>query len=218
MYGFSSCCLNDSFKAAQRESDSVRLGRRPSLCHESLFPLFPTALSCLGSRVDGPSGVSSCPLGPAALRRLGTPWKGGPPWSLPGATSSRQLPGQGDHPEGRGWRSRGPGGGEPVGAVNQSVSVATQQTLCSRERICAEEQEAATALAPEHGCPRRGAGAAADPLREGGHRPLPAARPHSCCSKGAGSWVSPKPSHLGTVGEEMKLMCDNCHCEAILGN
>ena len=23
MYGFSSCCLNDSFKAAQRESDSV---------------------------------------------------------------------------------------------------------------------------------------------------------------------------------------------------
>ena len=106
-----------------------RLGRRPSLCHESLFPLFPTALSCLGSRVDGPSGVSSCPLGPAALRRLGTPWKGGPPWSLPGATSSRQLPGQGDHPEGRGWRSRGPGGGEPVGAVNQSVSVVTGQAF-----------------------------------------------------------------------------------------
>ena len=28
MYGFSSCCLNDSFKAAQRESDSVSFKKR----------------------------------------------------------------------------------------------------------------------------------------------------------------------------------------------
>ena len=76
------------------------------------------------------AAVSSCPLGPAALR---APWDtmgGRPTWTLLGATLSQQLPGQGDRPEGRGWRSPGPRGGKPVGAVNQSISVVTGQALC----------------------------------------------------------------------------------------
>lgn len=48
-----------------------------------------------------------------------------------------------------------------------------QQTLRAGERLGEEEQEAAAATAEEHGRARRGAGAAADPLREGGH-------PHGC--------------------------------------
>lgn len=39
--------------------------------------------------------------------------------------------------------------------------------MCARERFGEEEQEAAAAAAEEHGCACCGAGAAADPLREG---------------------------------------------------
>ena len=45
----------------------------------------------------------------------------------------------------------------------------TQQIVCSGERDCEEEQEAAAAPAEEHGCPCCGTGTAADSLREGGH-------------------------------------------------
>lgn len=75
--------------------------------------------------------------------------------------------------------------GTHLGSFFRTDSDSAEQALCSGERVREEEQEAAAAPAAEHGRARRGAGAAADSLREGERVPPP---PRGCCS--------PKPFRL----------------------